>query len=78
MEKAASEEYGWVKVTEPKVYDIILMSLGSTHVVNHCAMYVDKNRMLQTMLEHKSWIAPYGRYYKQYTLGVYRWKDLQN
>lgn len=78
MEKAASEEYGWVKVTEPKVYDIILMSLGSTHVVNHCAMYVDKNKMLQTMLEHKSWIAPYGRYYKQYTLGVYRWKDLQN
>ena len=78
MEKAASEEYGWVKVTEPKVYDIILMSLGSTHVVNHCAMYVDKNRMLQTMLEHKSWIAPYGRYYKQYTLGVYRWKDLQS
>ncbi len=78
MEKAASEEYGWVKVTEPKVYDIILMSLGSTHVVNHCALYVDRNKMLQTMLKHKSWIAPYGKYYKQYTLGVYRWKDLQS
>ena len=44
------------------------MSLGSSHVVNHCAIYVDLNKMLQTMINHKSWIAPYGRYYKQYTL----------
>jgi cell wall-associated NlpC family hydrolase len=78
MEKAASDKYGWQKVIEPKVYDVILMSLGSTHVTNHCALYVDTNRILQTMIKHKSWIAPYGRYYKQYTIGIYRWKDLMN
>ena len=69
---------GWVKVTDPKMYDIIIMSLGSTNVANHCALYVDNNKILQTMIQHKSWIAPYGRYYKQYTLGIYRWKDLMN
>jgi cell wall-associated NlpC family hydrolase len=76
MLKAATTEYGWTKVSEPKIYDVIVMSLGSTHVANHCALYVDTNRMLQTMLQHTSWIAPYGSYYKQYTVGVYRWKSL--
>ena len=72
------DKYGWIKVKEPKVYDVILMSLGSTNVTNHCAMYVDTNKILQTMINHNSWIAPYGRYYKQYTVGVYRWKSLVN
>ena len=71
-------DLGWEKVKTPQVYDIIIMSLGSSHVVNHCAIYVDLNKMLQTMINHKSWIAPYGRYYKQYTLGIYRWKNLMN
>jgi cell wall-associated NlpC family hydrolase len=78
MDRAASEKYGWIKVKDPKVYDVILMSLGSTNVTNHCAMYVDTNKILQTMINHNSWIAPYGRYYKQYTVGVYRWKSLVN
>lgn len=78
MERAASDEYGWVKVKDPKVYDVILMSLGSTNVTNHCAIYVDRNKILQTMINHNSWIATYGRYYKQYTVGVYRWKSLVN
>ena len=60
---------------EPKTYDIILMSIGSTNVSNHCAIYVDKNRILQTMLDHVSWVAPYGNYYKQYTTGIYRWNN---
>ena len=55
-------DLGWEKVKTPQVYDIIIMSLGSSHVVNHCAIYVDLNKMLQTMINHKSWIAPYGRY----------------
>jgi cell wall-associated NlpC family hydrolase len=77
--KAANDpSLGWVSVTEPKLYDVIVMSLGSTHVANHCALYLERNRMLQTMLKHKSWVAPYGTYYKQYTVGVYRWKTLQN
>ena len=72
----ANEKTGWRKVKEPQLYDIITMSLGSTNITNHCALYVDKNKILQTMIDHKSWIAPYGNYYKQYTTGVYRWKDL--
>ena len=75
---ANTDKYGWHKVTSPKTYDVITMSLGSTHVTNHCALYVDVNRILQTMIKHTSWIAPYGRYYKQYTTGIYRWKDLMN
>jgi len=75
---ADTDKYGWQKVTTPKLYDLITMSLGSTHVTNHCALYVDTNRILQTMLNHNSWVAPYGRYYKQYTTGIYRWKDLMN
>lgn len=78
MEKAASEDHGWVKVTEPKIYDIILMSLGSTHVTNHCALYLGNNKILQTMINHNSWVTTYGRYYKQYTTGIFRWKELIN
>ena len=66
----ANEKTGWRKVKEPQLYDIITMSLGSTNITNHCALYVDRNKILQTMIDHKSWIAPYGNYYKQYTTGV--------
>ena len=72
----ANEKTGWRKVKEPQLYDIITMSLGATNVTNHCALYVDRSRILQTMIDHTSWVAPYGNYYKQYTTGVYRWKDL--
>ncbi len=75
FEVNANEKTGWRKVKEPQLYDIITMSLGSTNVTNHCALYVDRGKILQTMIKHKSWIAPYGNYYKQYTTGVYRWKD---
>ena len=63
---------------EPKLYDIVLMSIGATNVSNHCAIIVDRNRILQTMLEHVSWVAPYGNYYKQYTTGIYRWNGSIN
>jgi cell wall-associated NlpC family hydrolase len=74
----ATEEQGWIKVNQPAKYDLLIMSLGSTHVANHCSLYVDKDKMLQTMAKHRSWVAPYGKYYKQYTVGVYRWKTLNN
>ena len=61
---------------EPQLFDIILMSIGSTNVTNHCAMLVDRTKILQTMIKHTSWVAPYGNYYKQYTTGVYRWTGL--
>ena len=78
FELGGTESYGWIKVSEPKKYDIITMSLGSTNVTNHCALYLGDRKILQTMINHKSWVAPYGRDYKQYTTGVYRWKDLIN
>ena len=71
-------DLGWEKVKTPQVYDIIIMSLGSSHVVNHCAIYVDLNKMLQTMINHKSWVAPYGRWYKNFTVGIYKWIGMPN
>ena len=29
------------------------MSLGATNVTNHCALYLGKNKILQTMIDHK-------------------------
>lgn len=66
-------DFKWKKVTSPKIYDIILLNIGSTNITNHCAMYVDTNRILQIMGGKPSWVSPYGRYYQQYTTGIYRW-----
>ena len=60
----------------PKVFDVIVMSMGSTLISNHCALYVDNNRILHAMVDHTSWVSPYGNYYQQYTTGVYRWTGL--
>lgn len=68
----------WVKVKEPKPYDIIVFSIGSTNVTNHCCMYVDNNKILHTAENRKSWVGLYGTHYKQYTVGIYRWKALAN
>lgn len=54
------------------------MSMGSTNVTNHCALYVDDGKILQTMLNRTSGIWPYRGPFKEYTTGIYRWKDLQN
>jgi cell wall-associated NlpC family hydrolase len=62
-----------LKVSSPSIFDFILISIGSTNVTNHCAMYVDSNKILHTMVGRPSWISPYGNYYKQYTTGIYRW-----
>jgi cell wall-associated NlpC family hydrolase len=71
-------DFSWIKVQTPKPFDIITMSFGSTNITNHCALCVDKDRILQIMIGKPSWIGPYGRYYKQYTTGIYRWKNLSN
>ena len=39
------------------------MFFGSTHVTNHCALYLGNNKILQTMINHNSWVTNYGRYY---------------
>jgi len=71
-------EWGWEEIEEPELYSVILMTLGSANVMNHCAMYIEKDKILHTMAGHKSWIAPYGRHYKQYTNKVYKWAGMNN
>jgi len=81
MENAARldrDDFSWIKVKEPKPFDVILMSMGSTNVTNHCALYVGDGKILQTMLHRTSGIWPYRGPFKEYTTGIYRWKDLQN
>tara|TARA_A100001015_G_C14970521_1_gene704898 strand:+ start:67 stop:507 length:441 start_codon:yes stop_codon:yes gene_type:complete len=81
MEDAARlnrEDFSWIKVSEPKAFDVILMSMGSTNVTNHCALFVGDGKILQTMLSRTSGIWPYRGPFKEYTTGIYRWKDLQN
>ena len=71
-------DFKWKQVTTPDIYDILILSIGSTNVANHCAMYIGNNKLLQIMIDRPSWISPYGKYYKQYTLGIYRWNGLTN
>lgn len=73
FEQAIYNDQRWQKVTDIQPFDFLLMSIGSTNVANHCSIYLGNNKILQTMIGRKSWIAPYGRYYQQYTLGIYRW-----
>jgi cell wall-associated NlpC family hydrolase len=73
FEKELRSNPNCLKVSEPKVLDFVFLSIGSTNVTNHCALYVDRNKLLQIMIGRASWISPYGNYYKQYTTGIYRW-----
>lgn len=73
IENKASEDVNWKKVTVPKPLDVIIMSLGSNNVTNHCALYVGNNKILHTTEGRRSYVTLYGNYYKQYTLGIYRW-----
>lgn len=73
FEKEVSSNTQCMKVSEPKPLDFILMSIGSTNVTNHCALYLGNNKIIHTMINKPSWVSPYANYYKQYTTGVYRW-----
>ena len=76
--KLNREDFSWTKVTNPEPFDIILMSMGSTNVTNHCALYVGDDKILQIMLGRKSGIWAYRGPFKQYTTGIYRWKNMNN
>ncbi len=76
IDGAATLDYGWEKIDEPDIFSVITMTIGSTNCTNHCALYVETDRILQTMDDHVSWVAPYGRYYQQYTIGIYKWNPL--
>jgi cell wall-associated NlpC family hydrolase len=73
FENVVNSDNNWHKVSEPKILDFILISIGSTNITNHCALYVDRNRILHTMIGKPSWVSNYANYYKQYTTGIYRW-----
>ena len=68
----------WEEVDDLEPFDIILMSIGSTNVVNHCALYLGQGKILQTMENRNSDIYNYHRYYQQYTVKKVRWKNLKN
>lgn len=74
----ATKNGDWVEINDLEPFDIILMSIGSTNVVNHCALYVGNNKILQTMENRPSGIYNYHRYYQQYTVKKVRWKSLVN
>jgi cell wall-associated NlpC family hydrolase len=70
-----NEKYGMIEVDNLQPFDIIIMSIGSTNISNHCSLYIGNGKMLQTMINHNSWIAPYGKWYQRYTTGKFRWKN---
>lgn len=76
--KLVADKFGSFSVDKLAPFDIIFMSLGSTNVTNHCALYIGANKILQIMMGKPSWIGPYGKYYIQYTTGKYRWKNLNS
>lgn len=91
MERAATKQYGWdriIKTTtwanELRLYDLVLMKIGSTNCVNHCAIVVDMGnrykKLLHTMMDNPSgsWVAPYGHRYEDWTEIVVRWIGLNN
>lgn len=73
FERVTSTDTRWLKVTTPEPFDFVLMSIGSTNVTNHCALYLTNNKLLHIMIQRPSWVAPYRGYYEQYTTGIYRW-----
>jgi len=73
-----SKNGDWVEVETLQLYDLILMCLGATNVVNHVAMYVGNNKILQMIENRDSAIYDYHKYFKQYTVKKVRWKSLVN
>jgi len=78
FEMGAVEENGWEKIEKPELYAVITMSIGSTNQTNHCALYVDHNKLLHLLEGRKSWIGVYGKYYRQYTVGIYKWIGIKD
>ena len=73
-----SKNGDWVEIDTLQPYDLILMCLGATNVVNHVAMYVGDNKILQMIENRPSGIYTYHKYFQQYTIKKVRWKSLVN
>lgn len=68
----------WLEVQQLKPFDMIIMSLGSTNVANHIALYLGDNKILQMIENRPSGVYEYHKYFQQYTVKKIRWKNLQN
>lgn len=78
IKSACSADYGWERVAVPKEFDVITMTFGAATITNHCAIYINNNKILHIFPNHRSHISLYGNYYKQYTTGIYRWIGMKN
>ena len=43
--KPSAERAGFRSVKTPKEYDMIIMSIGTTNIANHCALYLGKDKI---------------------------------
>lgn len=64
---------GWERVDNLEPFTAITMMMGSSTSTNHCALYIGNNKIIHTYQNHGSHIASYGSYFKQYTMGIYKW-----
>lgn len=77
IDNVSTLNYGWERTEILEPYNVITMVMGTSSITNHCAMYIGNNRIIHTIQNHKSHIAVYGSYYKQYTMGVYKWVGMK-
>jgi proteasome lid subunit RPN8/RPN11 len=69
------EKAGFTKVQDLKEHDVILMALGST-IVNHAAVYIGDNKVLQHCTNRLSSRDVYGGYWQKNTHCVVRHRSL--
>lgn len=77
IDNVSTTKYGWEKTDKLEPYNVITMTMGSSNITNHCAIYIGNNKILHTLQNHKSHIAVYGSYYKQYTMGIFKWVGMK-
>jgi len=70
-----NEGHGWERVYDLQPFDVIVFNLRSGLCADHCGLYIGNNQFLHIILK-ESKITTYSSYYKQYTTGIGRWKQL--
>lgn len=78
IKNITKEQYGWKQISSPEPYCLITMCIGTSTITNHCSMYIEQNKMIQVLQNTRSHITLYGRFYQQYTTGIYKWIGIQN
>lgn len=63
-------------------FDVLVMCIPPSNNLNHTALYLGENKLLHIMIERPSWIGPFGSYYEDCTMGVFKWvgmpKNIKN